>query len=167
MFKKIPEKFEKANKGQIVLIDFVFALSIFLLLFGTIYFYYLNNLGTFESEIKMREMRSLAEMSLDTLLNSKGVPTNWSASDVTVIGIASNSKIINESKFSKMQALGYDALKQKLLFGKYDVLLKFKNSQETITLGQAPLDTNYLRVTLTAIVLKKGVNINVEFTVYE
>lgn len=166
MFKKNWENF-LGKKGQIVLVDFIFALTIFLLLFGTFYLYYMNNLQTFESEIKLREMRSLAEMSLDTLLSSKGIPANWSTSDVNVIGIISIPKVIAESKFAKMQSLGYSTIKQKLLFGRYDFFLSFKNLQETINIGQMPSDTNYLRIALTAIVIKKGVSTNVEFTVYE
>lgn len=155
------------RKGQIVLYDMIFAVAVFLLVFGTFYVYYSHNFETFNSEIKMREMQALAEMSFDTLLNSKGIPDNWTGTDVNVIGIVSLPKIINSQKLAKLQSMDYLAAKQKLLFGKYDFFLEFKNPQQTITVGLQPTDTNYLRAVLNSIVLKDGVNTNVEFTIYE
>lgn len=157
----------KNSKGQLVLYDVIFAFAIFMLLFGGFYTYYINNLQTFESEIKINEMRSLADMSFSTLLGSKGIPDDWYASDVNVIGIVSVPKVIDAQKFSKLQSMDYATIKQKLLFGKYDFLLEFQNPYETIAIGLQPKDTNYIRVVLTAVVLKSGVTTNVKFTAYE
>ena len=125
MFNACKQMHYAGRKGQIVLYDVVFAVAVFLLVFGTFYAYYSHNFETFNSEIKMREMQALAEMSLDTMLNSKGIPDSWTGTDVNVIGIVSLPKLINEVKLAKLQSMDYLTAKQKLLLENM-ISLEFK-----------------------------------------
>ena len=78
------------NKAQIMTWDVVVASSIFLLVFGAIYYVWNVSIIEMERSEKTYDMREISTRSIEQLIRTPGVPENWGWDEMnkSVIGLA-------------------------------------------------------------------------------
>ncbi|MBI5159303.1 hypothetical protein HY992_04240 [Candidatus Micrarchaeota archaeon] len=120
------------SKGQFFSIDFVLALALFSLVVLSIAFAWEDvraQASDFQAHAKIY---STAEAVSDSLVRSKGFPANWSAGDVQSIGLASEARVLNESKAGRLLELNYAVAKSKLGAWEYEFYFNLTDSNGSI-----------------------------------
>lgn len=152
--KKEGVKLKIAGKrGVSMVIDLSFAVLIFLLVSWSLTGLWTGKASSLELQVYEDESILFAERALDTLVSSKGQPSDWETrpySELKVIGLAETDRVLDEEKLRKFAE--FDAnesnLNQKLLIGANSYYFRLidpvngnavKNSYgEYIRIGQNP-----------------------------
>ncbi|OYT42702.1 MAG: hypothetical protein B6U88_02925 [Candidatus Aenigmarchaeota archaeon ex4484_56] len=122
-------EFSLTRKGQIFSFDFIVAFSIFVLLL-TIFTVQVGQYIIHSSEIKERQDMDNEAYEISDVFFREGVPSNWTDSNVKIIGLESNERI-SWDKIKKFENLGYQ--KTLILLGsKYDYNLQIFNKSSVI-----------------------------------
>lgn len=94
------------TKGQTQMIDLMFAVFIFLLLFATLALAWNNSYTKSLAEQDFFEMQSKCLELSSFLLKDKGTPIDWqnqNLSDVVTFGLASKDRVVETNKLSALQ----------------------------------------------------------------
>ena len=114
----------KNLKSQVWYLDFVLAISIFVLLL-IIYFTYTLNLSKQDTKVLNDLITNLKSMSSSLIL--EGYPDNWNNDDVQRLGLTNNNQRIDENKLGQFLNISYNT--RKTLFNtQYDYFIFFKNN---------------------------------------
>ncbi len=113
------------KKGQGMAIDLIAAVLIFIVIGGSIMFVWENKKFEVEESLFENEIIAMAERTLDTMIKSKGLPTNWengNALNIQMLGLAKRNMILDTKKVEKFAELSnsqedYAILRTKLLIG--------------------------------------------------
>lgn len=123
-------------KGQAFSIDFMFALSIFLIGLTIVLFFW-SYINSQINESKLYEDMSSVCYSVSDVWFREGYPKFWNPNNVVVLGL-SNNKRINQTKLNYLYSLGYE--KVKALVGAQLCELYFRVYDENnVTLFSFPL----------------------------
>lgn len=126
------------SKGQFFSIDFVLALALFSLVVLSVAFAWEDARAQALDLQAHANIYSKAEAVSDSLVRSKGFPENWNATSVQSIGLASEARVLNESKAEEMMGLSYSTAKSKLAVWEYDFYFNLTDSSgELINTGMA------------------------------
>ena len=136
--------------GQVWSLDFVTSLVIFFLVIVPLFFVW--NYVNFQN-IEQRTMNEIEVLALtisDSLIRTKGIPENWDASYVEVIGLAEEENILNVTKVSNFISIGnsnYNVTKN-VLVGKYDFFFSVTdiNGTQYGKIGSKPPDKTVVPV---------------------
>jgi len=116
------------KSGQVWFTDFVIAMLIFS--FALIYYY------TFTTNISKQDSVTVDNLvtdskSISSSLLVGGFPSNWDNTTVQRIGVTDDNQILNPTKWSNFDSIGYN--KSKKLFGTaYDYLAYFVDENDTL-----------------------------------
>lgn len=165
VFAKNPE-----SRAQAVLLDLVFGVFVFVLLFAFLYSQWQASLSTALREQGFEELHARGFQAVDSLVSSKGQPSNWhllSQSDINVLGIARKRNVVDEARLSRFLSLDYEFARQKLALSSFDFFFHISNSQGVdFNFGLLP-DSNIAVFSFRRIVDYKGVESIVDFTVFK
>jgi hypothetical protein len=94
------------KRGQVWSLDFITSIVIFLSVLIPLFFLwgYVNTQN--QQQIFFDENENLALSVSDALVRAKGLPEDWNASDVNVIGLASEENVLSNTKVSYFLAMG-------------------------------------------------------------
>ncbi|MFH1663715.1 MAG: hypothetical protein ABH986_02815 [archaeon] len=153
------------NKGQAISIDLFFAIAIvFLIFFAFISQNRLNNSYSIE-QVTEKEMKRIASSTANNLVMTKGFPENWQAvSDVNIIGLVNERRVINEEKLEAFLEMGYGESVEKLGILGYNYY--FSIEQDGFTVKEKFDDTNpsYLSNSEKVVSIKRVVEYNGEIS---
>ncbi|AJF60468.1 MAG: hypothetical protein J4224_05565 [Candidatus Diapherotrites archaeon] len=161
--------FDLNESGQTILVDLTFALLIFLLVFNSINAAYISSVASVKERSRLNEMQLKATQAIESLVSFEGTPSNWEElplQQVQEIGLADESKTINEAKLNAFKNLSadYNSTKVLLNLGLFDYFFSLKGADD-VNAG-LPATTNATQVQVKRIVTYKGEEAIVEFTLY-
>lgn len=100
------------KKGQLVTIDFVGSVAIYVFVFiGIIVFWNIYSLR-FDAILGGKEMAFKAVKITDLLVENLGVPTDWNETNVAVVGLVSNDRKLDVDKLSAFKNVTYSEIKE-------------------------------------------------------
>jgi len=129
------------NKGQLFSSDITIASVIFLVAIATAFFLWNSTTETINNAENLRNLEKRGSETIEQLIRTPGVPDDWNVFTVQVPGLATEDRIINETKalaFINLLATNstdYDQNKYILGLGNYDFFLNatyLDNSQVVI-----------------------------------
>jgi hypothetical protein len=122
------------HKGQIITLDFIFALSIAVALVFVINSQWnilLNNMDNYENSVPL-EMA--AHQSSMYLLNGRGYPEDWNSSNVKLLGLIDDRlNVISQYKLDELLKIDNASLSQMLGIPEYNVFINITTvARETL-----------------------------------
>jgi len=153
--------------GQVTSIDVIIAAILFIMMFLTLRGFFFGNLGVAQQDSAYLSAQVSAQQALDALIKTKGYPTNWSAVNVQIIGLARKENVLDETKISDFLLLDYEASKALLALEGYDFNFELNatNPADNKSYGANPSATSKV-VSLFRQVVYKGGDANVTFKVF-
>lgn len=137
------------ERGQISSYDALAALFLFLLAFTTLRGTWLGNLEVAENELEYNDMRSKAIQAIDSLVKTKGSPSDWNSENVELIGLAEKPSVLSESKLREFSSMSYTTVKELLWLGNYDFRFELYAAEPSKDLNVGmPVDGNSTIVSL-------------------
>ena len=117
------------KKSQIVMIDLMMAMFIFIVLLTAIMLFWNRYTLTANKQIEYEEAQFMAYQISDLLVKAKGKPLDWekNLSNVHVIGLASSDRIISTSKVNAFLNISYNNSKKILNIPYYDFSFQIKD----------------------------------------
>jgi hypothetical protein len=79
----------------------------------------------------MKEMNTLAMMLSDQLVRTPGIPSDWTSSTVSSIGLASGENVLNATKLGELLNLDYGSAKTMLGLARYEMLIEVNYTDGT------------------------------------
>ncbi len=111
-----------STKSQIFSIDFIIAVSLFLIVAVLVYYLTIDLYQIKESEFDKRVANAKL---LSSELVSSGYPSGWKSGDVVKIGLTDGEFRLNISKLKEFSSIGYSNSKR-LLSSNYDYYVYFE-----------------------------------------
>ncbi|MCX6818779.1 MAG: hypothetical protein NT129_02140 [Candidatus Aenigmarchaeota archaeon] len=115
------------SKAQVVSGDFTISVAIFIAILIMV----LPLWGYVENQVRSSEERIDLESSLliasDVLTKTKGLPENWSASNVRSIGLVDEEGILNITKVLNLINMSYDSVRDLLGVSNYNLYISLKD----------------------------------------
>ena len=135
-------KKRKESKGQITMTDFVISLIIFIGVVVIICGVWSNILIKTQTFEKINDMQEKALLASSFLVEDKGYPIGWNSSNVTVLGLAAEQNIIDETKLAELLKLDNETLRERLGVPEYKVYIKMTNATDYLIAqtGENPTD---------------------------
>lgn len=126
--------FEK--KSQIVSTDLFFAVSVFVIIIAMIFFSWNLYYERIDERIIYGDMMANAFQVSDLLVKSKGTPSLWNSTNVSVVGLASSDRNISSQKLHSFINVPYDELKKLFNIERYEFYFRLKH------LNGTPIDSH-------------------------
>lgn len=116
------------RKGQTWSMDFVFSAFIFLVVLVALLFAwsYVNSESSIHTELKKMESKVM-DIS-DALIRTPGLPQDWSAADVRIIGLAEEEGLLNSTKVLSLVSMEEAAARSKMGAGLYYYYFRLRDS---------------------------------------
>ncbi|PIN85575.1 MAG: hypothetical protein COV47_01390 [Candidatus Diapherotrites archaeon CG11_big_fil_rev_8_21_14_0_20_37_9] len=164
----------KTSKGQAVVMDFAFALGLFIILFTFISAEFTQQVNTSERKSTFDSLRVKADFVMETLVKSTGSPQNWetlSLNDVEYFGLAASDRDLSDAKLTSFQnnttsEPDYLITKQKLGLEGYDYYFVLEDAGIQSGL-EVPVGTDATQVVVERIVTYQGGAYHARLTVYK
>ena len=155
------------NKGQTSSYDLLVALFLFLLMFASMRGLWIGNIQVAEKEQQHIEMRFKTIQAMNSLIKTKGYPSNWDTNTVELIGLAERENVLSETKINRFAALDYPTATELLALGNYDfnITITSFNPANDLSVGM-PVDQNSTIVSIKRSVKYKGGEADVVFKVF-
>ena len=111
-------------KAQVWSVDVAFSMIIFVTALAFILFsiYTMNDILFSGNDIG--EMNSAAIRISDSLVRLPGVPENWTATNIMVLGLARDDNVLDVVKVSRMIDLDYQTLRLSTGSGRYNIYIE-------------------------------------------
>lgn len=94
-------------KAQLWSLDFVLSAVAFSLVLITVFFIWNYTTAETSEKMEFKEMEGLALSVSDLLVRTRGVPADWNATTVKVLGLASEENVLNGTKAERFLDLDY------------------------------------------------------------
>ena len=119
------------KKSQIVMIDLIMAIFVFIVLLTAILLFWNRYTITINKQSEYEEAQLIAYQVSDLFVKAKGVPYDWekNLSNVHVIGLASSDRIISTSKVNAFLNISYNNSKKILNMPYYGYSFQIKDLQ--------------------------------------
>lgn len=156
----------KHHKGQIIAIDFMLTMAvtaiIIILLVSTFIFYEKK----IDESTSYNLMLTKAFQVSDILIKTQGSPTNWNASNVDVIGLVSEDRMISSEKLNQFINMPEQDIKKRFTMN-YNFYFNLKNTggNSLASVGTIPSGTR--TVVIKRYVLYENDKTIMEFAVWE
>ncbi|MFH1592350.1 MAG: hypothetical protein ABIB47_03210 [Candidatus Woesearchaeota archaeon] len=102
------------GKGQIVSLDLILSIVVFILLIGGIIAFWNIYILRFNANIKQEELALKATKITDLFVESQGVPTGWNETNVQVIGLVDRDRRLSSNKLASLLNVTYAQIKTSL-----------------------------------------------------
>ena len=161
-------KFKKINcKGQVSSYDVLIAVLLFMIMFLALRQVAINNIDIATNDLAYNEMKIHSQQALDSLIKTKGYPTNWNVSDVELIGLAERPDVLSSEKVQNFIIMDYNIALDLLALGKYDFFFEIDsvNDDYDLNFGIVLVQKEVVRVE--RLVLYKEEEANVLFSVFK
>lgn len=119
------------SKAQIALIDFFIAFFLFVIVISATIYTWNLYLTRLNEDMENNEMMIKAIQTTEVLVKSSGVPTRWSLSNVTLVGLAESDRILSTEKVDLFVNLPESQIKNIFriqLYGFYFAIMGMNNS---------------------------------------
>jgi len=155
------------SKGQVSSIDILVSTIIFILIFISLRGVWLENISEAENGFYFSELQLKSETALDSLVKTEGYPSDWSISNVELIGLAEKPLVLSETKVSNLVLMDYNTAKDLLGLGSYDFKFDIisENPVNNVSVGKT-LDANVFVYSVKRTVVYKGGFADVTFKVF-
>ena len=91
-------------------------------------------------DMEIRRMTDSAMMVSDQLVRTAGIPSDWTYSTVSSLGLASGDNVLNATKLGELLNLGYGQAKAMLGLAEYEMLVEVMYVNGTIvSAGGSPV----------------------------
>src|SRR3989344_297961 len=129
----------KHRRAQISAFDFILASSvsvIILVLVAATFFLYERKINEF---VLYNDLSTKTFQVSDVLIKSEGVPSNWNSTNVNIIGLASEDRVINVDKLNNFIDLSQQEIKDKMATN-YDIYFNLTNitGKSIASIGNPP-----------------------------
>ena len=158
------------------MIDFLFGLLVFMVVFSLLVSSWFSNRNVLEQEETLRKTKLSAEQALDSLVRTQGYPADWetlSIDDVNWIGLASQDRVLDEGKVAQLRSwsgdwnttqANYSKVKEKLNLGEFEFHLSIQ-SVPPVSMGWEN-DLNTTTISLSRVVTYQGSVTKIALKVY-
>lgn len=159
--------FLKNFNGQVSSIDVVLATVIFIMIFVFMRGVWIQNIENAQNEFSFSEMQLKSQQAIDSLVKTGGYPSNWSSSNVELLGLAEKPLVLSSLKVAAFSSFDYNKSRYLLGLGNYDFSIKISSQtpSNSVSFGTAP-DINRFVFSIRRVVLYKGEKADVIFNVY-
>ena len=162
-----------SKKGQVVILDLIIALIIFLMTVIFILATYSFNVSRLDRDIRYNSLAIESFEILDFLVKSGGYPNDWNITNVKIIGLASGDRRLSTIKIQQFAQLNYTPTKELLGIAGKEFFLQIR-SLDNINLfeaGVSPLENNtcnekYESITLRRAAFWEGQRVTVYFSLW-
>jgi len=122
------------NKGQLLTMDYVIGIAIFLFVFTICLYVWDNALYKVQQDYLTLELLNTARRASDQLVRTTGNPSSWegNVSSLSSIGLAVSDRILSQQKFDALAGLNYSSLRYHLGAGSYNIYLKISNASGSV-----------------------------------
>lgn len=135
-------------KAQVWSFDFAASVIVFFMIMSVLFFVWQYTTIQNEDQMLFNDMENSALTITDTLIRTRGFPEYWNASNVEILGLASEENVLNETKLLMFVQMGYDDSKRILgvpAYQFYFQVLHLNGTQATangteLVAGLNPLD---------------------------
>lgn len=129
----------KHRKAQINAFDFIIASSISVMILVSVastFFFYERKINEFTL---YNDLSTKAFQVSDVLIKTEGIPSNWNSTNVNIIGLVSEDRVINEDKLNNFINLDQQEIKDKLATN-YDIYFNLTNitGKSIASIGNPP-----------------------------
>lgn len=168
--------FIKNRKGQVISIDLIVGISIFLILLTLCILVWSQTVYRMEQRKILYEMQNNLMLALDMLIKTKGVPSSWerNPNSLIALGLAYDDRTLSKDKvdaFMNLVDLDYNASKKYLGILKYDYRLRLLdlngevlNDTRFRSVGLDPVGD--FKITVSRLVNYNGNLTNLELTIF-
>lgn len=113
------------KKAQLWSLDFAIAIVIFITALTLMLFFFNYSTSQSVEQNEFIEMQKTALTVSDSLVRTPGHPSNWTASSVTIIGLAIEDNVLDENKILEFVNMGYETARS-MLVGKYQFFFEMR-----------------------------------------
>lgn len=127
------------SSGQIMSLDLIASVIVFLLVFFFLYQAYFLNLERYQTQKRLTEIQNRGIRQTDLLVGSRGYPEDWNSASVTVVGLASQPDVLDPQKISvlrQMTIADYNSVRGIMNLNAYDFRIDIDSNNNA-------LDTNF------------------------
>jgi len=107
------------RKAQVWTLDFAASVVIFLTALILVMFALNYTLYQSRQQVVLSVMENAAMSASDSLVRQPGIPAEWNRTNVSVIGLASQENVLNETKLTEFMALDDSAIRGLLGIANY------------------------------------------------
>lgn len=123
----------KGLRGQAVLLDFFVSTVFFIIILATVF----NTFNTVERQSgnskAIETINSVAQSAAGSLLQTPGIPAQWTAASVSSIGLIGAGGAISRRKFLNLLLTDYYKAKSLLGAGAYDLYIRITDNTGNLT----------------------------------
>lgn len=119
-------------KGQMWTMDFAVSIVIFALMVGIVIFAWNYSIQNSSDQVNLNILENDVIMISDTLIRVPGMPEDWNASNVRVIGLAEEENVLNETKVLQFINMGYTQIKGLFGIGNYEFYFEMRYPNNTV-----------------------------------
>ncbi len=121
-------------KAQIWSFDFAVSLVIFASVFIILVLFWSHSNDQAFAQVRLDEMQDRSIYVSDLLVRSPGSPENWTAGSVTLVGLASSEKVLDEGKVYQFTQMDYDSAKSVMDIGQYEFYFSLEYTNSSVVM---------------------------------
>jgi hypothetical protein len=118
-------------RGQIWSMDFAVSIVIFVLVVSVVLFAWNHVTQNSMYQVSLNVLENDALAMSDTLIRVPGMPEDWNASNVRVIGLASEENVLDPAKVLQFVGMDYNQTKRILGIGGYEFYFEVRHLNNT------------------------------------
>jgi len=119
-------------KAQIWSLDFAVSIVIFAFVVGIVIFAWNYATRSSMDQVNLNILENDVLMISDSLIRVPGLPEDWNASNVRVIGLAREESVLNKTKVIQFTDMDYDLIKQLFGIGNYEFYFEMRYPNNTV-----------------------------------
>jgi len=119
-------------KAQIWSLDFALSLLIFMsALFAMALAWNFISASTLQNQ-ELKELHMKAMTLSDALIRTSGIPQDWNATNVQIIGLAQDENVLNATKVDYFTTMDYDRARALMDIGQYNFYFEVLDLNNTV-----------------------------------
>lgn len=135
-------------RAQIWSLDFAASMVIFALMMGIVIFSWNYAIQNSTDQVNLNVLENDVMMISDTLIRVPGLPEDWDASSVRVIGLANEENVLNKTKVIQFIGMDYNQTKSLLGIANHEFYFEIRHLNNSVmeisgtnaTKGTNPID---------------------------
>lgn len=160
----------KNKRGQLFSVDLVVTVIAFIVILAFLLSFWNLNVLRFSERKHSDELQLLSFQIIDVLIKSPGVPDNWenNLDGLSVIGLSSNSNILDSEKVNTFLSLDYNLVKEKFNIERFDYQVKLLSINGNVlnTSGISPSEDLLEKIAINRIVMIRNETRLVQFNLW-
>jgi hypothetical protein len=119
-------------RAQIWSLDFAASMVIFALTVGIVMFSWNYTIQNSADQVNLNILENDVMMISDTLIRMPGLPEDWDASSVRVIGLADEENILNKTKVTQFIGMDYNQTKSLLGIANHEFYFEIRHLNDSV-----------------------------------